>query len=96
MSVHIRVNKQYVITSDSRQFILNEERVYGEGSKKPGETYLQPVAFYPRLSQLLDGLVHRQIHNSTVATLDEMCDLLNRLVAECEFVMCEAKARGEV
>lgn len=49
----------YVITSDTLQFILNEKKVYGENSKHVGQSYLIPVGYYGKIPQLVDALMTR-------------------------------------
>lgn len=71
MSFRIEIGDKWIITSDQYQFILNEKKVAQSG-KKSGEEWLDAIGYYPKIEQLISGLIHRHIQNSTITSLKEM------------------------
>jgi len=82
MMINIKVGDKWVITSDSLQFILNKKKVAQSGIKK-GEVYLEAVGYYPRMSQLVNGLIHFQVRDSDVKSISALADELERISAMC-------------
>lgn len=66
--IRIPIGKEFVITSDSLQYILNQKKVAQKGSKA-GEEWLDPIAYFPSLNQLVTELVNRHVRNSTVTSI---------------------------
>ena len=60
MSIRIEIGERYVVTSDSFQFILHEKK-RAESGKNAGQEWLAVVGYYPKLSQLVSGLMHHDI-----------------------------------
>lgn len=56
MSLHIEIGERYVVTSDPLQFILQEKKTATTG-KNTGKPYLNTVGYYPKLEQLIKGLM---------------------------------------
>lgn len=83
MSIHIEISDKWVITSDQYQFILNEKKVVKTGNKA-GEEWLDTIGYYPRINQLISGLVHHQIQTTTINSLSEMAAEIERLSFICE------------
>ncbi|CCR03423.1 hypothetical protein R273_20555 [Salmonella enterica] len=83
MSIRIEIGDKWVITSDQYQFILNEKKVVKSG-KKAGEEWLDTVGYYPKINQLISGLIHHQIQTATVNTLAEMAEEIEKLSFFCE------------
>lgn len=71
MSIRIEVGDKWVITSDQYQFILNEKKVAQSG-KKAGEEWLDTIGYYPKINQLISGLIHHHIHNSAITSIEAM------------------------
>ncbi|MEZ7217175.1 DUF5405 family protein [Klebsiella spallanzanii] len=71
MGIRIEVGDKWVITSDQYQFILNEKKVAQSG-KKAGEEWLDTIGYYPKINQLISGLIHHHIQQSSITTLNEM------------------------
>lgn len=67
--MHIPITDEYVITSDSCNFILNEKMV-GQKGKKKGKEYLSAIGFYPTLIQALDAVLTKKMLKSTKRTLN--------------------------
>lgn len=78
MGIRIEVGDKWVITSDQYQFILNEKKVAQSG-KKAGEEWLDTIGYYPKINQLISGLIHHHIHNSAITSIEAM-------VAEIEHI----------
>ncbi|NTZ47978.1 hypothetical protein FCM30_19780 [Lelliottia aquatilis] len=71
MSVYIKVNNKFVITSDQYQFILQEKKIAKSG-KNAGREWLDIVGFYPTISKLVSGLV---LHNILTGEARQFSDL---------------------
>lgn len=82
MSIRIEIGKRYVVTSDRFQFILQEKKI-AETGKNAGKEWLDVVGYYPKLNQLVSGLVHHHIHDSDSTTLDAMSAEIERVGQLC-------------
>ncbi|EMB5331444.1 DUF5405 family protein [Salmonella enterica] len=82
MGIRIEVGDKWVITSDQYQFILNEKKVAQSG-KKAGEEWLDTIGYYPKINQLISGLIHHHIQQSSITTLDEMAAEIERIGEMC-------------
>lgn len=82
MSLHIEIGGKWVITSDQYQFILNEKKVVKSG-KKAGEEWLDTIGYYPKINQLISGLIHHHIHGSDIAALVVMAEEIERVGKLC-------------
>ena len=83
MGIRIEVGDKWIITSDQYQFILNEKKVVKTGNKA-GEEWLDTIGYYPKINQLISGLVHHQIQTTTINSLSEMAAEIERLSFICE------------
>ncbi|EDE2460548.1 hypothetical protein GBF48_11400 [Salmonella enterica subsp. enterica] len=82
MSIRIEVGNKWVITSDQYQFILNEKKVVKSGNKA-GEEWLDTIGYYPKINQLISGLIHHQIQNSEIKSIKAMSDEIERIGKLC-------------
>lgn len=82
MGIRIEVGDKWVITSDQYQFILNEKKVVKSGNKA-GEEWLDTIGYYPKINQLISGLIHRQIHGSDITAIDAMAEEIERVGQLC-------------
>lgn len=71
MGIRIEVGDKWIITSDKYQFILNEKKVVKTGNKA-GEEWLDTIGYYPKINQLISGLIHHHIQTATINSLVEM------------------------
>ncbi|WP_336241105.1 DUF5405 family protein [Enterobacter hormaechei] len=83
MSIRIEIADKWVITSDQFQFILNEKKVIKSG-KNAGEEWLDTIGYYPKINQLITGLVHHQIQTTSINSLSEMAEEIEKLSVICE------------
>lgn len=83
MGIRIEVGDKWVITSDQYQFILNEKKVVKTGNKA-GEEWLDTIGYYPKLNQLISGLIHHHILQSKITSLQEMAEEIERIGAVCD------------
>lgn len=88
MGIRIEVGDKWVITSDQYQFILNEKKVVKSGNKA-GEEWLDTIGYYPKINQLISGLIHHQIHGSDITAIDAMAEEI-KLVGQ----LCIAAIQG--
>ncbi|HBX8189871.1 TPA: hypothetical protein MIH46_00520 [Klebsiella pneumoniae] len=91
MSLNIEVGGKWVITSDQYQFILSEKKVAKSG-RKVGEEWLDTIGYYPKIEQLISGLIHHHILQSSINSLQEMAEEI-----ECVGAVCAAalSSKGE-
>lgn len=82
MGIRIEVGDKWVITSDQYQFILNEKKVVKSGNKA-GEEWLNTIGYYPKINQLISGMVHHQIQNSEIKSFKGMADEIERIGHLC-------------
>ncbi|EAP5601476.1 hypothetical protein BZQ97_01730 [Salmonella enterica subsp. enterica serovar Anecho] len=82
MSIRIEIGDKWVITSDQYQFILNEKKVVKSG-KKAGEEWLDTIGYYPKINQLISGLIHHHIQTTTVTSFVEMAAEIERVGNLC-------------
>ncbi|MDU7482459.1 MAG: Lar family restriction alleviation protein [Hafnia alvei] len=50
--IHISISREFVITSDSLQLILNQKKIAQKGAKA-GDQCLNPIAYFPILNLLI-------------------------------------------
>lgn len=76
--MHIKVGKiggkEYVITSDELNIILNVKKKRGEESKNPGEEYLVPDAYFSSLTDCIQYLVEAAVRASTASSLTKLAE----------------------
>lgn len=82
MSLNIEIGGKWVITSDQYQFILSEKKVAKSG-RKAGEEWLDTIGYYPKIEQLISGLIHHHIQNSEIKSLKSMADEIERIGHLC-------------
>ncbi|MGU3381123.1 DUF5405 family protein [Klebsiella grimontii] len=82
MSIRIEIGDKWIITSDQYQFILNEKKVAQSG-KKAGEEWLDTIGYYPKINQLISGLIHHHIQQSSITTLDAVAAEIERIGEMC-------------
>ncbi|HFI1145409.1 TPA: DUF5405 family protein [Enterobacter hormaechei] len=89
MSIHIEIGDNWVITSDKFQFILNEKKVVKSG-KNAGELCLCTIGYYPKINQLISGLIHHHIQHSAIISLEAMAAEIERVGMLCSKALNEA------
>lgn len=82
MGIRIEVGDKWVITRDQYQFILNEKKVVKSGNKA-GEEWLDTIGYYPKINQLISGLIHHQIHGSDITAIDALAEEIERVGQLC-------------
>nr|DAG09918.1 MAG TPA: protein of unknown function DUF5405 [Caudoviricetes sp.] len=88
MSIRIEIGDKWVITSDQFQFILNEKKVVKAG-KNAGEEWLATIGYYPKINQLISGLIHHHIQHSAIISLEAMASEIERLGMLCKKALSE-------
>ncbi|HEC1651003.1 TPA: DUF5405 family protein [Yersinia enterocolitica] len=81
--MNIKIGYQYIITSDSLQFILNEVKVSKKG-KSEGQERLEPIAYYPTISQLVEGLIKRHVGEAQVNSFASLGNEIGRIGKLCQ------------
>ncbi|SFN90207.1 DUF5405 family protein [Xenorhabdus japonica] len=92
---------KYVITSDSRKFILNTKTILKSG-KNAGQETLRTIGYYRHLNQLMRDVMRMEIDSADIRTLQQLSDkidLITRNTAEMlnnmstEIHRCHAQIR---
>ncbi|MCY2743063.1 DUF5405 family protein [Klebsiella pneumoniae] len=82
MSLLIEIGDKWIINSDQYQFILSEKKVAKSG-RKAGEEWLDTIGYYPKIEQLISGLIHHHIQQSTITSIEEMAAEIKRIGEMC-------------
>ena len=80
--MNICIGEKLVVTSDQHQFILNEKKLVKAGAKA-GSEVLVPIGYYPKLSQLINGLIHQGVREADINSLKEMNAEIGRISQLC-------------
>ncbi|MBI6550757.1 DUF5405 family protein [Xenorhabdus lircayensis] len=80
MSLRIDLGK-YVITSDSRKFILNTKTILKSG-ENIGQESLSPFGYYQHLHQLVRALIRMKINDDDIEGLKQLGDKINSIASE--------------
>lgn len=54
-----------------------------KSGKKAGEEWLDTIGYYPKINQLISGLIHHHIQTTTVTSLVEMAAEIERVGDLC-------------
>lgn len=87
MSIRIEIGDRYVVTSDQFQFILREKKIAKAGINTDKE-YLDTVGYYPKLSQLVSGLLHHSILTGDATTFEALTVQVERVAEQCQAAFC--------
>lgn len=82
----IKIDDKYSITSDSRQYLLQETKVVTEGEKK-GEEYEVTAGYFGTIAGALKGYKELQIRTSNIGTISELMDLIKELDKKIETLL---------
>lgn len=87
MSIRIEIGDRYVVTSDQFQFILCEKKIALTG-KNAGKEWLNTVGYYPKLSQLVSGLLHHSILTGDATAFESLAVQVERVAEQCQAAFC--------
>ena len=87
MSIRIEIGDRYVVTSDQFQFILCEKKIALTG-KNAGKEWLNTVGYYPKLSQLVSGLLHHTILTGDATAFESLAVQVERVAEQCQAAFC--------
>ncbi|EAA3839324.1 hypothetical protein CTX76_004210 [Salmonella enterica subsp. houtenae] len=82
MSIRIEIGGRYVVTSDQFQFILQEKKTAKTG-KSAGKEWLAVVGYYPKLHQLVSGLIHHDILTGNATSFKALSAQVEQLGQQC-------------
>jgi hypothetical protein len=82
MSIRIEIGERYVVTSDRFQFILQEKK-NAETGKNAGKEWLDVVGYYPKLNQLVSGLVYHDLFTGDATSFEALSKQVERLSQQC-------------
>jgi hypothetical protein len=83
MPVRIDIDNKWVVTSDQYQFILQEKKAAISG-KNADKEWMDTIGYYPKVSQLVAGLIHHHILNSSAQSFDLLAAEVARIGQACE------------
>lgn len=83
MSIYISIGDKWVVTSDQYQFILNEKKIAKSG-KDAGKEWLSTIGYYPKISQLVTGLIRHNIQSSAAESFADITAEIDRIGKACE------------
>ncbi|WP_419236080.1 DUF5405 family protein [Serratia fonticola] len=92
--MEIRIDKDWVITSDTFQFILNRRKTVKTG-KEVGKEWLDAIGYYQTIPQLVSGLIHQGIRDSDATTLAELAAEVQRIGLLCQAAFANHSAAVE-
>ncbi|PHM68859.1 hypothetical protein [Xenorhabdus kozodoii] len=72
---------KYVITSDSRKFILNIKRIAKTGDRA-GEENLEPIRYYCHLNELIRDYFRMELDSDDIKTLQQLSDKIDLIAKE--------------
>lgn len=77
--MYIPIGKDYVITSDPLNVILNKRYIKKDKDENVvDENALKAIGFYPNLELACKALLHKEINASEVKTLNSLLSLIVR------------------
>lgn len=82
MNIRIEIGERYVVTSDRFQFILQEKKTAEKG-KNAGKEWLDVVGYYPKLNQLISGLVHHDLLTGDASSFEVISTQVELLGQQC-------------
>lgn len=82
MSIRIEIGERYVVTSDRFQFILQEKKT-AETGENAGKEWLGVVGYYPKLNQLVSGLIHHDILSGSAVSFEALSAQVELLGQQC-------------
>lgn len=82
----IKIDDDYQVTADSRQYILQENKVVLEGEKK-GNQWIVNLGYYGTITQALKGYKELRIRNSNVSTVEELLKFIKGLDEKIETLL---------
>lgn len=87
MGIRIEIGDRYVVTSDQFQFILCEKKIALTGNNA-GKEWLNTVGYYPKLSQLVSGLLHHSILTGDATAFESLAVQIERVAEQCQAAFC--------
>ena len=82
MSIRIEIGERYVVTSDPFHFILQEKKTAKAG-KNAGKEWLDVVGYYPKLNQLITGLMVHDALTCEARSFGELNERIEWTSREC-------------
>jgi uncharacterized Rossmann fold enzyme len=77
--MYISIGKDYIITSDPLNIILNKRYVKKDKDENiVDENALRPIGYYPNLELACKALLNKEINASEVKTLNSLMSLIIR------------------
>ena len=91
--VSIKLNNDFVITSDAFQYILNKKEIYQKG-KNAGEVRLRALGYYATMEDLLVGYLQKRALESEAQNIKEYIKYFKSIQEEIKKLMSE-NLKGE-
>lgn len=82
--MHVQIGK-YSIKTDQYQFILCKKvLVTKEGCKNFGQEVERNIGFYPKLSQIVEKIIHLELDEQDITTLKDIVSLVENIKEEVD------------
>lgn len=76
--MEIKLQDGYIISSDARQYILQQEKMIETGKTK-GEMSITNLGYYPKIERVLIAYKERVIRTSDITTVEQLLKLMQEL-----------------
>ena len=77
--MNVKLDDNFKITSDARNFILERKKINGDDHKYPGEESWVAVGFYPCIDSLLRGWYKQSLLQGDIDSLKDLTQALHTL-----------------
>ena len=80
--MQIRINKDYRVSTDPHNYILEKRRIAGTDSKEPGKEMWDKTGYYSSIDGIVNGCLLHGIENNDLRDVQEIKNHLDSLGAE--------------
>lgn len=75
MIMKLQINEDYRITTDEKNVMLEQRKVYQEGKNK-GQEYYNTIGYYGTLEGAFNGMLNHRIRTSDASSYKELIKLV--------------------
>lgn len=86
--MNIKLDNKYYLTSDGRQYILQQKKIAQEGQNK-GKEYYEPIGYFTKIASAVKAYKELKIKTSNTKTIDELIQLIKDLDKKIETIFQE-------
>ena len=95
--MNVRVNKEWRITTDPRNFVIEKRRIAQTETdkQKKGDEFWTQIAFYGKLDLALQGLVKHSLLDCPATTFEEVKSCLRSIQSDIKAIKDVLAANAE-